>query len=282
MKRTLCMECDSLEWLYIRDVTYADYGDVTRALQLIAPHRPHWESDTRYPLVVYLPGSAFYRQDMYCGIPHFARLAQRGFVVAALQYRESQIAKFPAQIRDVHNALSFLKDNAAAYHIDPERIFLMGHSSGGYNSLMAAFTCGLPEFDGGANHTLRGVVAMSAPSYLNYEVQILDRNKIGYEPEDFRPELDMLGLARFEDDPELFQKSRVENYVNRNIPPVLLFHGDADGDVFVENSRKLYRRLTEAGKEALYYELPGIGHGGAWLWDGQILGLVEDFLRQKL
>lgn len=279
MFQKITIETSGLEWLYVPDVEYACYGSLSRKLQMIIPWRPHWEEDTRYPLVVYLPGSAFYRQEMYNSVPEFEKIARRGFVVAALQYRESDIAKFPAQILDVNHAISFLKGKAAEFHIDPGRIFLWGHSSGAYNSLMAGVTSGLPEFDGGANHTVSGIVSASAPSYLSFEPEVLDKGLTEYDPKDYLPELDMLGLNRFEENMELFRKACVESYVNRDIPPILLFHGDRDADVTVENSRKLYRALTEAGKQAVYYEIENAGHGGSMLWEDKFLDLATDFLR---
>lgn len=264
------IDCDSPQWLYIPDVEYKKYGDISRKLQMIVPYA----TDKKYPLIVYLPGSAFYRQEMYNSVPEFGKLAERGFVVAALQYRESQIAKFPAQIEDVHNAITFLKAKAEEFHIDFDHIFIMGHSSGAYNSLMAGVT--------EAEYRISGVIACSAPSYLSYEPEVLDAGLTDYKPEDYRPELDMLGIARFEDDMALFHRARVATYVTpqREIPPILLIHGNRDGDVTVENSRKLYRELTVSGKDVTYYELTGQGHGGAWLWDKTTLDIAAEFCRR--
>lgn len=277
MRKIITLEPSAPEWLYIPDVPYHHYGTLTRSLQMLVPHGA---GDKRFPLIVYLPGSAFYRQDMYCNLISLGAIARRGFVVAALQYRESEIAKFPAQIQDVHNAVTFLKEHVSEYRIDPENIFLWGHSSGAYNSLMAGVTAGAEAFDGGANHRFRGIVSVSAPSYLSYGALQPET----YDPEDYRPELDMLGLARFEDDEALFQNSMVASHIHRDrpIPPILLIHGDEDRDVTVENSRKLYRKLSSEGKEAVYYELQGLGHGGPFLWDSPLLDLAERFIQDHL
>lgn len=69
MKRVIKTERDELEWIYIPDITYCEYGDVKRRLQLIVPYRQEWKGDRKYPLVVFIPGSAWYRQEMYNGIP---------------------------------------------------------------------------------------------------------------------------------------------------------------------------------------------------------------------
>lgn len=75
---------------------------------------------------------------MYNDIPKLVELAKRGFAIGAMEYRESDIAKFPAQIEDVANALDFIKEKAEQFHFDMERLFLMGNSSGGHIATMAA------------------------------------------------------------------------------------------------------------------------------------------------
>lgn len=91
----------------------------------------------KYPLILFIPGSAWHKQEMYNDIPQYALLARRGFVVAAMEYRESDIAVFPAQIEDVYNALNFIPGIADNFHIDISKIFLMGNSSGGHIAMMS-------------------------------------------------------------------------------------------------------------------------------------------------
>ena len=92
--------------------------------------------EEKYPLILFIPGSAWHKQVMYNDIPQYAALAKRGYVVAAMEYRESDIAPFSAQIEDVCNALKFIPSIAENFHIDTEHIFLMGNSSGGHIAMM--------------------------------------------------------------------------------------------------------------------------------------------------
>lgn len=275
---SVTVEPAGLDLRYIPNVEYAKYGDISRSLQMIVP----WWSEKKLPLIVYLPGSAFYEQDMQSSVPGCCALARRGFAVAMLQYRGSQIAKFPAQVQDVHNALTFLKAHAEEYFIDFDRVFLMGHSSGGYNALMAALTAGLSEFDGGAGHAIRGVIPVSAPCCLKFEMGMTVPGKISYNPDDYRPELDMLGLARFEDDPQLCHRARPDTYISRCDTPVLLIHGNRDQTVYLDNSRDFYNALTAAGKSAEFYEMDGQDHGGPWLFDDKTLDIVTGFIGELL
>lgn len=123
----LKIECDDLEWLYVPDEVYADYDGCKRCLQLFIPYRQKLAAEETFPLVLFIPGSAWYRQEVYNSLPAYSRLAERGIVTAILQFRESTIAPFPAQVEDAKAALRFLAARAEDYHIDTERIFIAGN-----------------------------------------------------------------------------------------------------------------------------------------------------------
>ena len=67
-------------------------------------------------------------------------LAAQGFAVAAIDYRLSGEARFPAPLEDVRTAVGWVRDHAASYRLDAGRIFLWGDSSGGHLALLAALT----------------------------------------------------------------------------------------------------------------------------------------------
>ena len=136
MKQKIKVTADEFLSLYSQDWVYHDYGNCKRHLQIIFPFKPDRKSDERYPLILFIPGSAWHKQEMYNDIPQYAALAKRGYVVAAMEYRESDIAVFPAQIEDVCNALQFIPSVAENFYINMSRIYLMGNSSGGHIAMM--------------------------------------------------------------------------------------------------------------------------------------------------
>lgn len=282
MKRTIKVESQGLEWLYVPDVVYGKYGDTERKLQLLVPYRQEWKEDERYPLVMFIPGSAWYRQEMYNSIPALSRLAERGIVIAAVQYRESTIARYPAQVEDVEHAAMFLMSKAEAFHIDTDRMFLAGNSSGGHIALMTALRSANGIRDVGEFHAglIKGVIAESAPTdmFLCAAEPISD-----FMPKDFRPSKDLLGVDAVTEDQKLAHEAGCRMYIDKNtsLPPILLFHGVDDSQVNVKQSRYLYDLLTGAGKEVSYYEIEGAGHGGAVFWSDTVLNIISEFIHKQ-
>ena len=92
---------------YIPNVEYECVDGVSRVLQILVPNsrnakapRPGERPASRnYPCIVYVQGSAWMRQDVYGNLPGIARLADRGYVVAVVQYRDSSVTSFPRQCR---------------------------------------------------------------------------------------------------------------------------------------------------------------------------------------
>ena len=57
-------------------------------------------------------------------------MVTKGYIVASVEYRFSQKAKFPAQIQDCQAAIRWLRAHRETYHIDPMRVGVGGGSAG--------------------------------------------------------------------------------------------------------------------------------------------------------
>ena len=68
-------EINKAQWLYSQDWVYHDYGNCKRHLQIIFPYKSHWSEGENYPLILFIPGSAWHKQEMYNDIPQYAKLA---------------------------------------------------------------------------------------------------------------------------------------------------------------------------------------------------------------
>ena len=114
------LEADGTEvyGIYKHDVCYMEKDGIQRTLQMIVPEMKPDKSYV-YPAILYVQGSAWMKQDNYKRLGVMARLAQRGYVTAILQYRESALASYPAPVEDAKTGVRFLRMHAEEYHIDP-------------------------------------------------------------------------------------------------------------------------------------------------------------------
>ena len=71
---------NEVQWLYSQDWVYHDYGNCKRHLQIIFPYKDGMKNEEKYPLILFIPGSAWHKQEMYNDIPQYATLAKRGYV----------------------------------------------------------------------------------------------------------------------------------------------------------------------------------------------------------
>ena len=99
------------------------------------------------PLIVYVHGGgwAYSNPRAGSGILDFpvvlANLAERGYVVASIEYRLSGEAPFPAQLEDLQAALRFLRANAERFGIDGTQVGLWGMSAGAQLAALNAVNC---------------------------------------------------------------------------------------------------------------------------------------------
>ena len=122
--------------IYHHNVEYAEIDGEKLHLQILRPLTRN-QPDMVCPCVVFVQGSAWFKQDVYAQLPRLAKLAERGYAVAVVEYRHSGIAPFPAQIMDARNAVRFLRVHAEEYRIAPEKIVIAGDSSGGHTAMFA-------------------------------------------------------------------------------------------------------------------------------------------------
>lgn len=273
MKKKLKINAQELQWLYSPDWEYYDYGNCKRRLQMLLPYKREWQQDEKFPIILMIPGSAWHKQELYNDIPKFAKLAERGFAIAVLEYRESDLSKFPAQIEDVSNALDFIAAKADQFHFDKNRIFLMGNSSGGHIAMMSVLfhahgRCKpLPD--------IRGVICQSGSTDILICAQepLLPWMKV-------RPSTVLLDVERIEGNEEIAKRASCAMYITEDVtlPPILLFHSENDPVVSVENSRHLYDKLSSTHHEVCYYELEGNDeHGGNTFFSSAILDIIQAF-----
>ena len=81
---------------------------------------------------MYVHGGGFACGDKRDGnLEGYLKCLRRGWALAAVEYRLSGEALFPAAVLDCRSAVRFLKANAEQYRLDPARFASIGGSAGG-------------------------------------------------------------------------------------------------------------------------------------------------------
>jgi len=119
--------------LKIEDVEYLRHGDKPLLARLYAPR-----SGGPFPMVVQLHGGAWCRGDRLNDAKINEALARTGVAVAALDFRMPPDAAYPGSMADINYGVRWLKARAALLGGDPERVGIMGSSSGGHQAMLAA------------------------------------------------------------------------------------------------------------------------------------------------
>ena len=272
---------------YIKDVEYVQRDGKPLHLQLLLPGGllPGMESTLRYPLVVYVQGSAWGEQYVYGSLPQLVPLARAGFVVASVKHRPSSQARFPGFLQDVKSAIRFLRANAEKYFIDPSQVGIWGDSSGGHAAQMVGVTGDMEEFKTEDNHEFSDAVQAVVDFYGPSDVTRIndgprdpqftaDKSKI---PEDI-----LFGGCVI-DHPEIAQPGNPLNYIEKDkpLPPFLIAHGDEDPMVPFNQSVLTAQKLLETEHRVEFYKVVGAGHG-TFMWNEEVIQLVIRFFKAWL
>ena len=86
-----------------------------------------------FPAVIIVHGGGWEAGDKITYVsPVFAPLAHAGFAWFSIDYRLTPYVHVPEQLQDVRNALHFVRQHAGWFHVDPNRIALLGESASGH------------------------------------------------------------------------------------------------------------------------------------------------------
>jgi acetyl esterase/lipase len=187
------------------------------------------------------------------------RMAQRGWVCVAMNYRLAPKHPFPAQIIDVKRAIAWTRKNIASYGGDPSYLVITGGSAGGHLAALAALTPGEREYQPGfedADTSVAGCV----PFYGMYDMAGLTGDKSAVTVRDH-----FLAPLVFRTDPHThlneFIKASPLARISRDAPDFFVLHGANDSLIDVRQARTFVEKLKkESNATVTYAEFPGTQH----------------------
>lgn len=193
-----------------------------------------------FPTVIWLHGGG-----LTGGKRSFPALEGEGWGLVAVSYRLSPQAELPAFIEDAAAATAWVLRNIEAYGGDPQKVFIAGHSAGGYLAAMVAMDPQWLAAEGASNLDLAGAIPVSAQVTTHFHVKKL----LGDTGHPLRPLIDAYAPLY---------------HAAKNLPPICLITGDRaiEWESRVEENLLLEATLRNLQHPHIkMHELPGKDHG---------------------
>jgi acetyl esterase/lipase len=247
-----------------RDVAFTPADWPQRLLADV--YRP--EGAGPFPSVLLLHGGAWKRGDRAQVERTADRIAARGFLVVNATYRFVPQYVWPTQLRDVQQALRWMRSaDGAAHGIDPARIATFGYSAGGHLAALLGATADDPRWSA-PDLAVRAVVAGGTPA----DLPVFCDGKL---------------VPAFIGKPcsadlQAYRDASPIHHISAGDPPVFIYHAGLDGLVPIENAEAYKAALDKAGVTNEFFVIRGHGHISAHFFDGAAIDAALDFLDRYL
>ncbi len=270
----------------LEDLEYGRGGGTPLLLDLYLPEKREKGDDgkdKKLPIVVWVHGGAWSAGSKRGSNGMF--LLQHGYAVASVEYRFSQVARFPAQINDCKAAIRWLRANADKYGLDGAHIGAWGSSAGGHLVALLGTSGDVKALEGdggnpGQSSRVQAVCDWFGPTdFLKMDEQAIPQATMKHGTPN-SPESHLIG-GTLKDHPDLVAAASPLTYVTKDDPPFLIMHGDKDPLVPLAQSEMLRDALKKAGVEVTLHVVEGAGHGfGSPELSHQVLAFFDQHLKQ--
>lgn len=247
---------EAAKYAFLRDLSYVDssekdeYRKERCKLDIYYP-----ENKKDYPTIVWFHGGGL--EVGAKDLPD--ELKNKGIAVVSANYRLSPKAKNPAYIEDAAEAIAWVFKNIEQYGGNPDRIYISGHSAGGYLALIVGLDKSYLQKHNIDADRIKGLLPISGQTNTHYTI----RKERGLP----------MNLPVIDEYAPL-------NKARENCPPTLLITGDRKLEMTAryEENAHLDAILRSLGnKEVVLCELEGFDHGNV---RGPGCYLVVDWIRK--
>lgn len=270
------------------DVPYGE--NRAQALDIYLPE----EGEGPFPVIVHIHGGGFEIGDKRDDhMDAYLDGIRRGYAVASIEYRMSREAKFPAAVLDVREAIRFLREHAVEYHLDADRIGMIGGSAGSNLCAMLAMNVPNGEFPGEditrirkADPYVKTAVCQFGPmNFATMEEQAKANGISETHPDpSTMAESKYLGVNIPDADPELVARANPATYASEKMCPILVQHGTVDHLVPFEQSKEFVDAvIAKAGADKVtYVPVEGADHEDKKFTTDPNMSLVWEYYRNHL
>lgn len=196
-----------------------------------------------FPTLVWFHGGGLTagQKDNKETVPIAQVYARAGIAVASVNYRLSPQAKHPAYVEDAAAAAAWVKAHIAEHGGDPSRVFIGGHSAGGYLTLMVGLDPRYLAAHGLKFRDFAGLVPVAGQTLTHYTIRVergLPKSRI------------------------IADEASPLNHARKDAPPMLILYAEKDMALRAEENLLLAAALRAAGhKHVAIHCIPGRNHG---------------------
>jgi acetyl esterase/lipase len=255
----------------------SDLDDETPTLTVLRPQGGR----TNGTAVVIAPGGAYIGlAGMLEGVEPAAWFTARDVTAFILTYRVGPKARLPIPLLDGARAIRFVRANAEAFDVDPERIGMMGFSAGGH---LAATTA--VDATAGQPHSKDPIERVSSrPDFLILAYPWLEGTQVREDgSSSYCDFAESRGGPRCR--PQDYAQFRPVAHVTNAMPPTFLFHTTDDELAPVTGTVRFYEALVGSGVPAELHVFATGAHGAGLGGRSAALShwpqLLEEWLRAR-
>ena len=203
------------------------------------------KSDRPVPVVVVFHGGGLVGGSRAATANVADYFASLGYVGVNGGYRLAPDAKWPEGARDVGAAVTWLKAHAGEYGGDPDKIFVMGLSTGAYHAATYVF---MPEVLLPGTARPAGAILLSGPYSFDFKAPSKGE------------------LAYFGEDPKRWPEMVIPGHVTRGDIPVMFATAEWDNARYLWPQAAVYRELIDKhGARPRYRQSLGHNHSSQLL-----------------
>jgi acetyl esterase/lipase len=261
------------------DQPYANTQNRKQMLDLYLPKDR--KEGQKLPLVVFIHGGGWINGDRVKAAAGVLRLVRTGnFAGAAISYRLSGEAKWPAQIHDCKAAIRWLRAHADQFGLDADRIGVWGSSAGGHLVSMLGTSAQVKELEGDLgehkDESSRVTCVVNVCGPQDFLLELAKGEKI------IKPDPAVVGLLGTEQvmKREALVAVSPATYVSADDAPFMHLHGTKDPRVDFKHAERIHAALTTAKVPSHLVPVVDGGHSlkhpGA---DLRILAFFDRYLR---
>ena len=251
----------------IENVPVTEHDGVPLHADVLEPPAPNGAT------IVWVHGGGWRWCDRRTAFERLFRFTERGWTGVTLDYRLTDVARFPAPVRDVQAGLRWVAEEVGRRGLDPDRVVGFGGSAGAHLLLLSVLGAQDAEIGDPAGETLAALIAAFPPT----DILTLDDFTDGIVPQFEHHSADSCEGRLLGDAPaavrELARQASPLAHV-RPTKPIRLLHGTDDAVVPLDQSERLAAALQDVGSPVELRTYPG-GHGARGWPDGWLRDAIR-------